>query len=126
MGPVDGLDSLGTRPAGNRQPARLAVRATPTRLTNAVIVVLALIGIDVVISLVKQRSPTIDRVLEGLPVVMVDAGVPRLELMKRLRVDVADVPAAARERQGLERLDQIKYAVLERSGGILGVPHRDP
>lgn len=90
------------------------------------IVVLALIGIDVVISLVKQRSPTIDRVLEGLPVVMVDAGVPRLELMKRLRVDVADVPAAARERQGLERLDQIKYAVLERSGGILGVPHRDP
>ena len=91
-------------------------------LTNAMIVVLALIGLDIAISFVKQKSPAVDRVLEGLPVVIVDDGVPRTDLMKRLRVDVADVLAAARERQGLERLDQIKYAVLERSGGISSGP----
>ena len=42
--------------------------------------------------------------------------------MSRSRVDESDVLAAARERQGLERMDQIKYAVLERSGGISIVP----
>jgi hypothetical protein len=31
-------------------------------------------------------------------------------------------PTAAREIHGLERLDQIKYAVLERSGGISIIP----
>jgi uncharacterized membrane protein YcaP (DUF421 family) len=32
------------------------------------------------------------------------------------------VLAAARELQGLERMDQVKYAVLERSGGITVIP----
>ena len=36
-----------------------------------------------------------------------------------------DVLTAARELHGLERLDQIKYAVLERSGGRIGL-HRFP
>jgi uncharacterized membrane protein YcaP (DUF421 family) len=37
-------------------------------------------------------------------------------------VDIGDVLAAARELRGLERLEQIKYAVLERSGGISIIP----
>ena len=44
--------------------------------------------------------------------------------MRDERVDLDDVLAAAREKQGLERLDQIKYAILERSGGISIVPRR--
>jgi hypothetical protein len=37
-------------------------------------------------------------------------------------VDEKDVLAATRESQGLERIDQLKYAVLERSGGISIIP----
>lgn len=33
-----------------------------------------------------------------------------------------DIMAAARQSQGLERMDQIKWAVLETSGGISVVP----
>ncbi|MEG3987812.1 hypothetical protein QUA54_25405 [Microcoleus sp. MOSTC5] len=33
-----------------------------------------------------------------------------------------DVLTAAQELQGLERTDRIKYAVLERSGGISIIP----
>jgi uncharacterized membrane protein YcaP (DUF421 family) len=44
--------------------------------------------------------------------------------MQKERVDEEDVMAAARETQGLERMDQIKYAVLERSGGISIIPKR--
>jgi uncharacterized membrane protein YcaP (DUF421 family) len=32
---------------------------------------------------------------------------------------------AAREKQGIERMEQIKYAILERSGGISIIPHAD-
>jgi uncharacterized membrane protein YcaP (DUF421 family) len=42
--------------------------------------------------------------------------------MAHSRIDDEDILAAARERQGLERMDQIKYAVLERSGGISIIP----
>jgi uncharacterized membrane protein YcaP (DUF421 family) len=42
--------------------------------------------------------------------------------MNRARVDEHDVLMAARETQGLERMDQIKYAVLEKSGGISIIP----
>ena len=42
--------------------------------------------------------------------------------MVKARVDEEDVLAAARHLQGIERLDQIRYAVLERSGGISIIP----
>ena len=45
--------------------------------------------------------------------------------MNRARIDEQDILVAARELHGLERLDQIKYAVLERSGGISIVPNKD-
>jgi uncharacterized membrane protein YcaP (DUF421 family) len=39
--------------------------------------------------------------------------------LRRSRIDVQD---AAREKQGLERLDQIKFVVLEVGGDITIVP----
>jgi uncharacterized membrane protein YcaP (DUF421 family) len=42
--------------------------------------------------------------------------------MDKSRVDESDILASARELQGIERLDQIKYAVLERNGGITIIP----
>ncbi|MGH7962140.1 MAG: YetF domain-containing protein, partial [Candidatus Binatia bacterium] len=48
----------------------------------------------------------------------VENGRPLKDRMERARVDEEDVLVAARERLGLERMEQIKYAVLECSGGI--------
>jgi uncharacterized membrane protein YcaP (DUF421 family) len=42
--------------------------------------------------------------------------------MHRARIDEHDVMEAARRLRGLERMDQIKLAVLEVSGGITIVP----
>lgn len=42
--------------------------------------------------------------------------------MNKARVEEADIMTAARELQRLERLDQIKYAVLDRSGGSSIIP----
>jgi uncharacterized membrane protein YcaP (DUF421 family) len=39
-------------------------------------------------------------------------------------VDEEDILSAARESQGIDRLEDIRRAVLERSGGISIVPRR--
>ncbi len=42
--------------------------------------------------------------------------------MKKVRVDEEDILEAARSLHGLERMDQIKYAVVERNGEISIIP----
>ena len=91
-------------------------------LSNAFLVIITLVGLDVGLSLWKQRSPKMDRLLDDMPLVIVENGQPLKDRMEKARIDQDDVLAAARERQGLERMEQIKYAVLERSGGISIIP----
>ena len=87
-------------------------------VTNSFLLITTLFALDIGLSLVKRRSPRIDRLLEGMPLVIVENGRPLEDRMAKARVDEQDVMSAARELQGLERMDQIKYAVLERNGGI--------
>jgi uncharacterized membrane protein YcaP (DUF421 family) len=49
--------------------------------------------------------------------VIVDDGRPLKDRMDTARVDEQDILSSARE-NGLERMEQIKYAVLEINGGI--------
>ena len=54
--------------------------------------------------------------------VIVADGKPLRDRMRKARIELADVLEAARHTQGLERMDQIKYAVVEISGGITIIP----
>jgi uncharacterized membrane protein YcaP (DUF421 family) len=60
--------------------------------------------------------------MDSVPLIIVVNGKPIEERMEKARIDKADVLSMARESNGLERLDQIKYAVLERSGKITIIP----
>ena len=91
-------------------------------VTNAVLLVLTLVILDVGLSLLKCRLPVMEKWLDGVPIVIVEHGRPLVERMQRSRVDVSDVLTAARKLHGLERMAQIKYAVLERSGDISSIP----
>jgi uncharacterized membrane protein YcaP (DUF421 family) len=92
-------------------------------LTNALLVVITLLTIDVAISLWKQRSDAANRLIEGVPTVLVDHGRPLRALMDKARVREEEILEAARRMQGLERMEQIKFAVLEVSGGISIIPN---
>ncbi len=93
-------------------------------MTSAFLVVVTLVGMDIGLSLVKQHFPVADKWLDDVPLVIVDQGRPLKDRMDRSRVDESDIMAAARALQGLERMDQIKYAVLERGGEITVVPQK--
>ena len=91
-------------------------------LTNSISVILTLIGLSIVMSIWKQRSDTLENVLTGGPVILVQDGKPIAERMRMVRVDEADILQAARDSQALERMEQIKFAVLEHSGSISIIP----
>jgi uncharacterized membrane protein YcaP (DUF421 family) len=91
-------------------------------ITNSFLLITTLIGTSISLSLLKQRWPRLDAWLEGVPLLIVEDGKMHRARMKRARVDENDLLEAARSEQGLERMDQIKHAVLERSGRITIVP----
>ncbi len=92
-------------------------------VTNGILVVVALVGIDIAMSFVKEKVSWFDRAADSLPVVIFQDGNPIKERMQKARVDEDDILAAGQASQGLERMDQIKYAVLEQGGSISVIPH---
>src|SRR5215218_1243380 len=72
-----------------------------------------------------QRIGTVIMALVALAglLVLIDDGQILDDRMRRSRVSEDDILEQARIAHGLERMDQIKYAVLERTGGI-SVVHR--
>lgn len=91
-------------------------------ITNAFLVIATLIGLDLLLSRIKQVSPRFDDIMESVPLVIVDHGKLLKDRMKKVRVDEEDILEAARSLHGLERLDQIKYAVVEKTGSISIIP----
>lgn len=87
-------------------------------LTNAFLLVVTLVGLDIMMSLWKQRSERVEKILDGVPLLLIENGKMHEKIMRKERVDESDILAAARELQGIERMDQIKHAVVESSGGI--------
>ena len=106
------------------EAAQQALLGDDYSITNAVLAVVTLIAIEIFVTRVQLRRPSLRKWLEGAPIVLVDNGQPLQERMRAARVEVEDVLEAARSTHGLERLDQVKYAVLEASGGISIIPHR--
>ena len=95
-------------------------------LVNAVLVTTTLLLCNVGLSLLKGRSALAGRLLEGVPTLLVAHGRPLRDRLRRARMDEDDVLSAAREAQGLERMEQIRFAVLEANGRITIVPEPGP
>ncbi len=54
--------------------------------------------------------------------IVIDNGKPLTAVLRDEGVDLEEVMTAARELHGLQTLDDIKYAIVERHGGISIVP----
>ena len=91
-------------------------------MINAFLLVTTLVGLNVLMSLLKQRSQRVERILDGTPLLLVERGKIHADRMQRERVDEADVLEAARELQGISSLGDIDYAVLEKNGQVTVIP----
>jgi uncharacterized membrane protein YcaP (DUF421 family) len=93
-------------------------------MTNGALLILTLVCVDIGLSYLKRYVPSLDPLLDGTAVILVRDGIADSKSMEQERVDLSDVLEAARELRGVENLNQIKLAVLERSGRISVVPDR--
>jgi uncharacterized membrane protein YcaP (DUF421 family) len=93
-------------------------------LTGALIVILTLVVANIGLSLLKERFPRFELVVDGAPIVVMEDGKLLHDRMQRARIDEGDILAAARQLQGIDRMDDIHSAVLERSGGISIMPKK--
>lgn len=91
-------------------------------ITNSMLLIMTLVGTAVVLSWLKQRFPSVERILDGEALLIVDNGRQLTDRMNKERVDEKDILEAARALHGLEKMDEIKYAILERNGEISIVP----
>ena len=91
-------------------------------LTGAAILITTLLGIDLLFTLLKRPFKLFEKVVEGTPLIIVDRGKPLKERMNKIKVDESDVMQAARSKQGIEKMEQVKYAVLEKDGTISVIP----
>jgi uncharacterized membrane protein YcaP (DUF421 family) len=94
-------------------------------VTNGFLLILTLIGCTILLSVLKQRSRTLEKWLDDVPLVILENGRMHHDRMDKLRVDEQDILAAAREHQGLENLNEVKYAIVERDGQITIIPKRN-
>lgn len=99
-----------------------AITGQDYSLTNALLLVATFIVIDIALSFVELRSPFMRRVFNGMPMILVENGVVMTARMRRARITEDNILEAARKLQGLERIDQIKFAILEATGVIAIVP----
>ena len=93
-------------------------------ITNAFIVIVSLVGMDITLTYIKRKSTRIAKLIDGESMIIVEYGKVLDRRIQKSRIDQDDILQAARTTQGLERLDQIKFAILEKDGKISIIPNR--
>jgi len=85
--------------------------------TNAFIAVMTVGLLHRAVSALSVRYKLFGLIFEGMPLLLLDRGKWRTEIMHAMRLQHQDVMAAARTK-GVKTFDGIRYAVLERLGSI--------
>jgi uncharacterized membrane protein YcaP (DUF421 family) len=91
-------------------------------ITNAFVSITTLVGISIVLSVVKERFPILERWMEGTPIIIIENGRLYRDRMRWVRVDQDDILSVARQQHGLERMDQIKHVIIENGEQISIIP----
>lgn len=101
-----------------------AVLGDDHSMVAAISVVFSIGLMHVMVTTLKSWSPWFGRLVDGTPVIVYERGEWRQERMRALRMLESDVMAAVRQK-GLMRLEQVRYAIVERDGKVSIIPEGD-
>jgi uncharacterized membrane protein YcaP (DUF421 family) len=93
-------------------------------LTGAVTVIATITLLTVTLSYLSYRVPRLRPVLDGEPIVLVQDGEVIERNLRRERITIGELLAAARQQQ-LPSLEKVRFAVLETNGVISFIPAED-
>lgn len=86
---------------------------------------MSLVSLDMTISHLKKSFPVFGRFLEGSPVLLINDGKLEHAAMRANSLDLEDLKEAARLSHGLDDMEDVRQATLERDGKIAIVPRRN-
>jgi uncharacterized membrane protein YcaP (DUF421 family) len=95
-----------------------------TSLWAGLVAVVTLLGLDIALRTLTRRFRRLRRVLEGEPRLLVRDGQVLPKAMRREGIEEDDLIAAI-HRTGLERIDEVRLAILEVDGSISVIPKKD-
>ena len=90
-------------------------------VTGALLVGGTITLLTVAVSYLSFRFPRLRPVLDGEPVIILEDGKPIDRNLRRNRITIEELAAAARHEQ-LDSLDDVRWAVLETNGRISFIP----
>ena len=93
-------------------------------LTGAFLAIGTISIMQVTVSYANFRFPKLRPVLDGEPIVVVQDGKPIEKNLRRERVTIEDLAAAARK-QSIAKIDDVQWAVMETSGAISFIKKQD-
>lgn len=91
-------------------------------IMGGMMAILTLVFLDVIFTTLSSRYTVFDKIMNGVPVFLLENGKLHLDRMKKSRIQMDDILEAARKTFGLESIDEIKSAVLEKDGSISIIP----
>jgi len=80
--------------------------------------------LDVGFSLAERDSPVFAKIVNGSPMVLIADGRPLLERIRKARLTEDEIMSIARHARAIERMEDIKFAILEANGEISIIPTR--
>jgi uncharacterized membrane protein YcaP (DUF421 family) len=104
--------------------AQRALTAQDYSLTHAFLIIATFVITDIAVSFLERDVPSIAKILKGVPTILVENGHVLSGRLRRARLTEDEILEAARRTHGLERMDEIKFAILEASGQISIIPRR--
>ena len=99
-----------------------ALIGNDSSLTTAGVITVTLVVINRASDAAAHRWADMSHVLEDAPLVLIENGHVHDDRLAHMKIRIDDVLETARLEEGVERLEQIKHAVLERSGAISIIP----
>src|SRR3954451_22165305 len=91
-------------------------------LTAAAIITITVVVTNRLNDALAHRWADMSHVLEDAPLVLIENGRVHDDRLSHMKIRLDDVLETARLNEGVERLEQIKHAILERSGAISIIP----
>ena len=95
-----------------------ALIGNDSSLTTAAIIAITLVVVNRVNDWAAHRWADASHVLEDAPLMLIEDGHIHEDRLEKMQIRLDDILETGRLDEGVERLDQIKHAVLERSGAI--------
>lgn len=107
------------------QSTQQALLGADYSVVNGLLVVASLLFAEITMNRLKRRSRRLGRLLDGVPAILVENGRTIPQNMIWAQVQEEDIMEAARRLRGLERMDQIHYAIFEVTGQITVIPRHE-